>query len=276
MPLPLTSILVPVFNNIRILSHLWHTLRAHTLDAPYEVIFVDNHSTDPETDAFYASLEQDRCTVIRNTENLGFGKANNIGLRHARGTYIALVNSDMFVLSPWLGAMVNRLETTPACGAVQAKVVRPMESGHPSSWPTQTCGARFDPGGMPVYHLPDLPADDPRVGRPMPIQAFMGAGVLLRRALLDEIGFFDEEYDIVFLEDTDLSLRVSAHGQAIWYEPMATFYHLHSASMPHLSQEVYDRSRRHNLARFQSLWPRERIAAIGSAMNWPDRNALES
>ncbi|MBF0323155.1 MAG: glycosyltransferase, partial [Magnetococcales bacterium] len=72
----LTSILVPVFNNLQCLNLLYRSLTAQTMDESVELILIDNHSTEPGMDDFYDSIRMDpRVTIIRNAGNLGFGRA---------------------------------------------------------------------------------------------------------------------------------------------------------------------------------------------------------
>ncbi|MEO5371533.1 MAG: glycosyltransferase [Magnetococcus sp. DMHC-1] len=259
----LTSILVPVFNNLQCVTLLYRSLAAQTADQPIEMIFIDNHSTEAGMDEFYDNIRLDpRVTVIRNVGNLGFGKANNCGLQQSHGEFIALINSDMFFFQPWLSPILDHFAGDPLCAAVQGLILLPDEGTPLSSWKTQTCGARFDATGLPQYHLAGQLADAPAVQSLQTLEAFMGTGVVLRRSILDEVGFFDDSYDIVFMEDTDLSLRISAAGYRIHFEPRARLIHLHSASMPYLSQEEYDRSRHFNLALFRRKWPPQKIQEI--------------
>ncbi|MBF0154470.1 MAG: glycosyltransferase family 2 protein [Magnetococcales bacterium] len=262
----LTSVLVPVFNNLQCVTLLYRSLAAQTTDHPIELIFIDNHSTEPGMDAFYDSIRSDpRVTILRNAGNLGFGKANNRGLQQSRGEFIALINSDMFFFQPWLAPILDHFAADAQCAAVQGLILLPAENTPLSAWKTQTCGARFDALGLPQYHLAGLQADAPEVQALTFLEAFMGTGVVLRRTVLEEVGFFDDEYDIVFMEDTDLSLRISAAGYRIRFAPQARLVHLHSASMPYLTQEEYDRSRRTNLAIYRRKWPLEKIQAILAA-----------
>ncbi|WP_158089523.1 glycosyltransferase family 2 protein [Magnetofaba australis] len=266
----LTSVLIPVFNNLAMLEQVVATLIQHA-DAPMEIILVDNASFEPGVDEAYARLaQQPQVSIIRNAENRGFGKANNQALAVARGDYIALINSDMFMTGPWMRAAQARFASNPNIGAVQLRIILPSTDQPMEQWQTQTCGARFLPDGMPVYLLPNLPMNDPRVLEAFPLQAFMGAGVILKREVINQVGFFDEEYDLVFFEDTDLSLRVSEAGHDIFYEPQAFVIHLHSASMPHLTQETYDRSRKNNQKLFVKKWPIHKIHGILVARGFPD------
>ncbi|NGZ26239.1 MAG: glycosyltransferase family 2 protein [Magnetococcales bacterium] len=267
--LPMTSILVPVFNNLPILEYMIRSIIRHTGSLPYEIIVVDNHSTEEGCETIFQRLAAlDQVTLIRNPSNLGFGKANNQALAISQGEVIVLLNSDMFVNQRWLLPFLRRLLHHPDCGAVQGKVILPKERHSPDGWTTQTVGSCFNQQGFPEYQLANVPHQDRSVNQPMRLQAFMGTGVAIKRSVIEQVGFFDESYDLVFLEDTDLSLRISQAGYEIWYEPMTEFYHLHSASMPHLSQEEYDRSRQSNSETFQQKWPLPLIQEILQRQGW--------
>ncbi|MDD5673750.1 MAG: glycosyltransferase family 2 protein [Chitinivibrionales bacterium] len=256
-----TSIIVPVFNNLAFVKALYQSVLAVTPRGSYELVFVDNGSTESGLQAFYESIAGKNITVIYNEANLGFGRANNIAFKKSRGDYIALLNSDMLVTPGWLEALAARCIAHPDCGAVQAKILL-VDDNDKTKWKTQTCGAKFNDDGMPVYHLNGHLADAPEVNTSFELQAFMGAGVLLKRSVIEKVGFFDESYDLVFMEDTDLSLRMSEAGYRIFFEPRSLLYHFHSASMPHLSQTEYDRSRISNADLFRQKWPKERITDV--------------
>jgi len=261
MPTNLASILIPVFNNLKFLQYLIQTLQQHTRKQDYELILVDNHSTEPGFAAYYRKIQAANIKIIQNDSNLGFGRANNIGLQHSQGELIVLLNTDMYFSQSWLPHLQQRIQVANDCAAVHAKLIVPLESA-PNTWKTQTCGAKFDARGLPQYYLDGYPANAPEVNKACEVHALMGAGVAIKRAVIEEVGFFDEEYDLVFMEDTDLSLRISEKGYRIYYEPRALIYHFHSASMPHLSQADYDRSRLANLARFQQKWPAAKVKTI--------------
>lgn len=263
IPEPVVSILTPVFNNRQGLAWLAKGLFAWTPAPDWEWILVDNHSTEPGMNELYTELAaQEQVVILRNSANLGFGRANNQALAVSRGEVVVLLNSDMFPLGPWLPFLVARLRSQGDCGAVQAKILLPTGDCPPEAWRVQTCGGRIDPNGLPQYFLPDLESGDPAVNQVYRMPVFMGAGVALHRAAIEAVGFFDPDYDLVFMEDTDLALRLLGAGWQILYEPRAVLGHFHSASMPYLSQEAYDRSRRHNLRLFQEKWPLDRLGPL--------------
>jgi len=136
------TIIVPVLNGYRLLQNLCESIAAFTPAGICEIILVDNASTEPQMGLFYGSIRSTTTRVIRNTENVGFGRANNQALQHSRGEFLMLLNNDTTVTPGWLEPLRERFRTTPSCGAVQSKIVL-VSDGPLDTWKTQTCGCRF-------------------------------------------------------------------------------------------------------------------------------------
>ena len=111
--------------------------------AGYEVIFVDNASTDGSADMVKNEFQSVR--VIRNKQNIGFSAGNNIGIRHACGDYVLLLNSDTEVGPGTMQAMLSCMQSRPDAGAATCKLVLPDGSldpachrGFPTPWAALT------------------------------------------------------------------------------------------------------------------------------------------
>lgn len=213
------SIVIPVSNKMELtvqcltaLSQLREALR-------YEVIVVDNGSTDG-TGAFLAQLQGD-VRVITNRENLGFAKACNQGARAARGAYTVFLNNDTIPLEGWLSALVADAEAHPEVGVLGSKLLYPTGS-------VQHAGVVFERTHLLPYHIyKNFPGDHPAVNQRREFQAVTGACLFIRTALFTEIGGFDEAFHNGF-EDVDLCLKVRETGLAVVYQPRSVLYHLES------------------------------------------------
>ena len=117
---PFVSVLIVNYNGRRHLEDLVRGLDGQTY-RDFEIIFVDNASTDDSV-AVMAALCP-RARVVRCPENVGFAEGNNIGLDHARGELIALLNNDTQAAPDWLERMVACLRAHPRCAAVAAKIL---------------------------------------------------------------------------------------------------------------------------------------------------------
>lgn len=118
-----TSIVIINWNGAQYLARAIDTIFRFKNKTPFEVIIVDNGSTDQSIE-YMKNIEKNKPDVmcIYNKENLGFPKANNIGIRAATGKYILLLNNDIEIRGHnWLDKMVNFLMSTPSAGVVGAK-----------------------------------------------------------------------------------------------------------------------------------------------------------
>ncbi|MEW6248547.1 MAG: glycosyltransferase [Nitrospirota bacterium] len=237
------SIIIPVWNKVELTRRCLEAL-ATTPDEPrWEVIIVDNGSTDG-TSALLAELGGD-VRIIRNDENLGFAKACNQGAKAARGRYLVFLNNDTIPQSGWLEALVREVEEHADVAVVGSKLLYPDGT-------IQHAGVAFSHVWFTPYHLyQGCPADLPAVNRRREFQAVTAACMLVRREVFDEVGGFDEGYRNGF-EDVDLCLKVRERGWKIVYQPKSVLYHLESQTPGRKAHDA-DNSRLF-LTRWGSCW----------------------
>ncbi|MBH0206595.1 MAG: glycosyltransferase [Nitrospira sp.] len=204
------SIVMPVCNNVESTRQCLTALSEIPQDIEYEVIVVDNHSTDG-TPEFLASLGGD-VQIIRNRENLGLAKACNQGAQAARGTYLVFLSNEIIPQDGWLRALVGEVETHPEVGAVGSKLLY-------SDGTVQHAGVVFSRSELSPYRMYHHAASDlPGVNVRREFQAVAGACLLIRRTLFEELGRFDEGFQDGF-EDVDLCLKVREKGYRVVYQP---------------------------------------------------------
>jgi GT2 family glycosyltransferase len=150
-------------------------------DTPYEVIVVDNASSD-DTPAMLTQVENMR--VIRNEENLGFVDACNAGAAAARGDYVLFLNNDTMVTPGWLSSLVRIFEQDPQCGAAGSKLIYPdgrLQEAGGIIWSNATGWnyGKFDDPEKPEYNYV------------REVDYCSGAALMIRRSLLERIGGFD-------------------------------------------------------------------------------------
>ena len=204
------------------------------LDAErHEVIVVDNASEDgsPELvrDEFPAA------TLIEAGANLGFGAANNLALRPASGAYYALINSDAWALDDGLETLVDFAASNPQFGIVGPRLV--SEDGRvqksvrafPTVW--RLCTEYFFLRKLAPWSRSFNAFYGAGFNYRTVREAdwLMGAALVIRRELIDQIGGFDERF-FLFSEEVDLCFRAWEAGWKTMYTPDATFVHLGGAS----------------------------------------------
>ena len=217
---PHASIVVPVYN------HLPHTLAclrslANSGDAtPFEVIVVDDASSDdtPQRLRAIAGLH-----YRRNPRNLGFISACNAGATTARGEYIVFLNNDTVVQPGWLDALLRTFAEHADAGLVGAKLV------YPDGRLQEAGSIVFNDASGWNYGRFEQP-DDPRYNHLRDVDYCSGAAIALPTELFRRLGGFDTRYAPAYYEDTDLAMQVRAAGLRVLYQPASVVVHFEGLS----------------------------------------------
>ena len=199
---------------------------------PPEIVVVDNASDDGSADALASSHPE--VTLVRAPRNLGFSRANNLGVAATYAPVVAAVNPDVEVDPGTAGALLERLAAAPDLAAVGPRVRNPDGSQYPS--------ARVVPSGIDaIGHAvlgPIWPANpftrryrrlDADWSSPRDVGWLSGSALWFRRAAFDEIGGWDEGF-FMYLEDVDLCARLTEAGWRVAYEPGGSVLHLQGLS----------------------------------------------
>jgi len=181
----------------------------------FDVIVVDNNSAD-ETVSFveknYPSIR-----VIRNKENYGPAKGYNMGITASRGKYVVLLNPDTVVEKAWLHELVRVMEADEGVAACQSRVLL-----YGSRTIINTEGNEVNFLGFTWCRNYGQISNHSEV-----IEETLGlsaCSAILRRNVLEEIGFFDEDF-FMYLDDTDLGLRMRLAGYKVVCNPKSIVYH---------------------------------------------------
>ncbi|MEQ1792860.1 MAG: glycosyltransferase [Nitrospira sp.] len=213
------SIIIPVWNKVELTRQCLVALGPATEDVSFELIVVDNHSTDG-TPEFLASLGGD-VRIITNDENLGFAKACNQGAATATGEYLVFLNNDTIPLKGWCRALVDEVHSNPDVVVVGSKLLYDNDT-------VQHAGVAIDRLNMTPYHIyAGFASDHPAVNKRRDLNAVTGACLLIRRSVFSELGGFDEGF-INGFEDVDLCLKVRDKQGLVIYQPNSVLYHLES------------------------------------------------
>lgn len=217
---PEVSIVVPVFNNVRLTIECLLSVTQHTADVPFEVVVFDDGSTD-ETPKVLSAIPNLVC--LRGEETRGFVFACNEAARVARGRYLVFLNNDAQVTPAWLSPLVRTFEEIEQVGAVGPKVLCP--DGR-----LQEAGAGIDPDGasslIGVFDSPELA----RFNYRREVDYLSGVCLTVEAGRFRQLGGFDADYAPAYCEDVDLCLRLRALGLSIVYNPSAVVVHHLSAT----------------------------------------------
>jgi GT2 family glycosyltransferase/CDP-glycerol glycerophosphotransferase (TagB/SpsB family)/glycosyltransferase involved in cell wall biosynthesis/ubiquinone/menaquinone biosynthesis C-methylase UbiE len=227
---PLISIIIPVWNKVELTKQCLEAIQINTEYSNYEVIIIDNASTD-ETSDFLKVLGGD-VKIITNDKNLGFAKASNQGAKIANGEYLVFLNNDTIPQKGWLTNLVNTISSSKNIGIVGAKLFYPDNT-------IQHCGAsmRYDKNFF-RHQYKFLHKSHPLVNFKRNLDAVTAACFITSNKLFVSLGYFDENY-LNGCEDMDYCTAVREKGMEIIYEPKSELYHLESQT-PRMSNKDKD------------------------------------
>ncbi|MBV9076346.1 MAG: glycosyltransferase family 2 protein [Methylobacteriaceae bacterium] len=223
----LVSIVISTRNRHDLLAPCLDSIRARTEADRYEIVLVDNGSSEPETLDLLSDLRLQGVRVVSSPGPFNYAQLNNRGVEAARGPLVCLLNNDTEILGPgWLDELASRI-TEPDVGAVGA-VLR---------WPNgmvQHGGIVLGPGFSAADAFNDQLATDPGHGDLLRVareaSAATAACLLVRRADYQALGGFDEVAFPVLFNDVDFCLRLRAAGRRVVVTPYVEILHRESAS----------------------------------------------
>ena len=210
-----------------------------------EIIVVDNGSADGSATAARGSFP--KVTVLENRENLGFARGNNRGIQASRGDPVIILNSDTVLMPGFFSAIERELYRSDGVGILAPRLLNADGTLQPSAYhhypdplveifgytPLGGIARRLFPGiGYPFRY--ELSPGEHETRRE--VSHVKGACLIMRRALLDDIGGFDEDF-FLYREETDFCKRARDRGWKIVYTPDIHVYHHHKASSRALSDQ---------------------------------------
>jgi N-acetylglucosaminyl-diphospho-decaprenol L-rhamnosyltransferase len=206
---------------VKCLDSIFETVRA----SAYEIIVVDNSSTDDSVEMVHTRFPSVR--LIANQQNVGFTQANNQALAASCGRYVLLLNSDTEVQPGALNAMVRFMDGHPAAGAAGAHLLNPDGSFQASHTDFPTLWREFlilSSLGRALL-CPSYPSYGPEVEKgPQRADYIEGACLLVRRKAVEQVGGLDEGF-FMYAEEVDWCYRMKQAGWEVWYLPKVRIIH---------------------------------------------------
>lgn len=225
------SIIIVNYNTYELLLDCIKSIKANTSKLNYEIIVVDNCSPDrniEQLNTIYSDVK-----LILNSENSGFGSANNLGNKYANGKYIFLLNSDTILIDNSIYTLYHFMRNNTSVGACGGNL----------------CDAKLNPATSFTRFMPSIKSDLDYLffssfskllfsknvnysyhNEPFEIAGnISGADLMLLKSAYDEIGGFDEEF-FMYYEETDLLARLRKAGYTTYIVPQSKIIHLEGAS----------------------------------------------
>ena len=227
------SVIIVVWNAQAYVLECLETLLTHAAGRPLEIIAVDNASSDGTP----AVIEERFPTVrvIRNCKNLGFAKANNMGIRESTGDYVCLLNSDVKLMDDCFSPMIRFMESHPDVGILGPQMIDPTlqiarsTMRFPTLWNTLTRYTGVDllfpkPRSSGTLLNSDFDHRETR-----DVEVLNGWFWMVRRSALHKVGLLDERF-FMYGEDLDWCYRFQKAGQRVVFFAGAKAFHYGGAS----------------------------------------------
>ncbi|MDB4349448.1 glycosyltransferase family 2 protein [Omnitrophica bacterium] len=227
------DIIMPVWNHLEITQECINSIFNNT-HYPYKLIIIDNGSEKTTANYLKGLRSQGNVRLIRNEENLGFVKAVNQGLGASRGAYKCIMNNDTVATDGWLGELVNIANLDKEIGLV-----------NPSS---NNLGQHKGRDTIDSY---TIRLKESR-GQYVEMGSCLGFCMLIKRNLIEKIGYFDEVYGMGNFEETDYARRATEAGYLCVRAKGAYVYHHMKSSF--LKFRDYEESFKKNQDIFNKRW----------------------
>ena len=196
------SIIIVNYNTIELTKACIESIHTHTKGIVYEIIVVDNDSRDGSID-YFSSLPE--ITFIESGENIGFGRANNLGSKYSSGRYLLMLNSDTIVENNILNRMVHRFDEQPEDVACLGSLLINAEGQ-----PCQSHG--FFVRWRDEFYKHKPYGDVTSIGgKQQDVEYIIGADLFVRRSVAKKYGLFDPDF-FMYYEDNEMGFRYHRYG----------------------------------------------------------------
>ncbi len=178
--------------------------------------------------------------LLQNSHNPGFAAANNQAIAESSGRYVLLLNPDTLVQPDALGALVTFLDNHPAAGAAGSMLLNPDGTLQPSCHPAPTLSREM----WRLFHMDALfplalyPMESWPVDQPRPVDTVQGASLIVRRAVIDQVGVLDDGY-FMYSEEVDWCRRIRQAGWQIYWVPQSRVVHFGGQSTRQVAAAMF-------------------------------------
>ena len=248
---PLVSVLIPNKDQKESLKKCLDSVFEKTTYSNYEIIIIENNSTESETFAYYRELQKrSNVKVITWKEGFNYSAINNFGEKEASGEYLLFLNNDVEVINPrWMEEMLGNCQR-PEVGITGAKLYYPDDT-------IQHAGTIIGIGGIAGHAFLNMPRSRTgylhKASIQMNLSAVTAACMMMKRSVFEQIGGFEEKLTVAF-NDVDLCLRTVQAGYLVVYNPKVELYHYESKSRGSEDNEEKVRRFQREIEFMRSRW----------------------
>lgn len=234
------SVIMVNYNTLELTKNTINSVIEKTKDLTYEIILVDNASTDGSVE-FFEKKYIDKIIFIKNDENLGFGKANNKGIEKAKGKYVFLLNSDTLLINNAIKILFDFMEKNEDCGACGGNLyTNNLEPTNSYRRKMLNCrglffedienSIRIRLARNKYFKKINIKILTFNYSQNIKnVEIIIGADLFLRKNILSQIGIFDEDF-FLYHEESELCYRILKYNYKIYSNPKAKIIHLEGKS----------------------------------------------
>ena len=248
---PLVSVLIPNKDQKESLKKCLDSVFEKTTYSNYEIIIIENNSTESETFEYYRELQKrSNVKVITWKEGFNYSAINNFGEKEASGEYLLFLNNDVEVINPrWMEEMLGNCQR-PEVGITGAKLYYPDDT-------IQHAGTIIGIGGIAGHAFLNMPRSRTgylhKASIQMNLSAVTAACMMMKRSVFEQLGGFEEKLTVAF-NDVDLCLRTVQAGYLVVYNPKVELYHYESKSRGSEDNEEKVRRFQREIEFMRSRW----------------------
>lgn len=220
-PFMQVSVIIVNYNTKELILNCLKSIYEKTSDIDFEVIVVDNASSDASCEAIAQEFPQVK--LIKSVVNLGFGRANNLGISNSEAEYVFLLNPDTVLINNAIKILYDSITFTPNCGVMGGNLFdENMMSVHSFGYLLSL--SRYILRIFGFRYLLKNRKNDQNRNEFQKVEQIIGADMMISRHVLDDVGGFDERF-FLYLEESELQYRIQKNGYDIYYTPEAHIHH---------------------------------------------------
>ena len=252
---PLISVIIPNKDHTDDLDICLKSLYEKSSYKNFEVIIVENNSTEKETFEYYEAIAQKHGNVkiVKWEGNFNYSAINNFGVNYAKGEFILLLNNDVEIINGSCLEEMLMFAQRKDVGAVGAKLYYSDDT-------VQHAGVILGLGGTAGHAHKHFGRSHPgymaRASIAQNLSACTAACLMMRRDVFDEVGGFDESFEVAF-NDVDLCMKIRKKGYLVVFTPYAELYHYESKSRGNDSTPEKLERFRGEIDRFKEKWQKQ-------------------
>lgn len=252
---PLISVIIPNKDHTDDLDICLKSLYEKSSYKNFEVIIVENNSTEKETFEYYEALTQKHgnIKIVTWDGNFNYSAINNFGVNYAKGEYILLLNNDVEIINGSCLEEMLMFAQRKDVGAVGAKLYYSDDT-------VQHAGVILGLGGTAGHAHKHFGRSHPgymaRASIAQNLSACTAACLMMRRDVFDEVGGLDESFEVAF-NDVDLCMKIRKKGYLVVFTPYAELYHYESKSRGNDSTPEKLERFRGEIDRFKEKWQKQ-------------------